>query len=115
MVVEYIDAGAVLYRTTTRDAAARAKMKVWRRQSGSCDHSFIYEANPCRYQSNSPERDERLPPAPRDTAETMMWVIGAFSLAAVVNQIAIALCRRAQATTEPDHLKQCSTEPQSCR
>jgi hypothetical protein len=31
-----------------------------------------------------------------------MWVIGAFSLAAVVNQIAIALCRRAQAATEPD-------------
>jgi hypothetical protein len=43
-----------------------------------------------------------------------MWAIGAFSLAAVVNQIAIALCRRAQAT-EPDRLKQCSTEPQSCR
>jgi len=45
----------------------------------------------------------------------MMWAIGAFSLAAVVNQIAIALCRRAQAATEPDRLKQCSTEPQSCR
>jgi hypothetical protein len=34
----------------------------------------------------------------------MMWVwaIGAFLLAAVVNQIAIALCRRAQVATEPD-------------
>ena len=33
----------------------------------------------------------------------IMGVIGAFSLAAVVNQIAIALCRRAQAvTTETD-------------
>jgi hypothetical protein len=30
-----------------------------------------------------------------------VWAIGAFSLAAVVNQIAIALCRRAQAATEP--------------
>jgi hypothetical protein len=30
------------------------------------------------------------------------WVIGSLSLAAVVNQIAIALCRRAQAATEPD-------------
>ena len=30
------------------------------------------------------------------------WAIGALSLAAVVNQIAIALCRRAQAATEPD-------------
>jgi hypothetical protein len=34
----------------------------------------------------------------------MLWAsaIGALSLAAVVNQIAIALCRRAQAATEPD-------------
>jgi len=33
-----------------------------------------------------------------------MWpgVIGALSLAAVVNQIAIALCRRAQSATKPD-------------
>ena len=30
-----------------------------------------------------------------------VWTIGAFSLAAVVNQIAIVLCRRAQAATEP--------------
>ena len=35
---------------------------------------------------------------------SMLWAsaIGALSLAAVVNQIAIALCRRAQAATEPD-------------
>jgi hypothetical protein len=34
----------------------------------------------------------------------MLWTsaIGALSLAAVVNQIAIALCRRAQPATEPD-------------
>jgi hypothetical protein len=38
------------------------------------------------------------------TAEIMMWAwaIGVFSVAAVVNQIAIALFRRAQAATEPD-------------
>jgi hypothetical protein len=30
-----------------------------------------------------------------------VWVIGSFSLAAVMIQIAIALCRRAQAATEP--------------
>ena len=30
------------------------------------------------------------------------WAIGVFSVAAVVNQIAIALCWRAQAATEPD-------------
>jgi hypothetical protein len=30
------------------------------------------------------------------------WTIGTFFLAAVVNQIAIALCRRAQVATEPD-------------
>jgi hypothetical protein len=30
-----------------------------------------------------------------------VWAIGAFSVAAVVNQIAIVLCRRAQACTEP--------------
>ena len=29
------------------------------------------------------------------------WAIGVFSIAAVVNQIAIALCRRAQAATKP--------------
>jgi hypothetical protein len=32
-----------------------------------------------------------------------MWVMGAFSLTAVMNQIAIALCRRAQAATGRDH------------
>ena len=31
-----------------------------------------------------------------------VWLFGAFSLAAVVNHIAIALCRRAQAPTERD-------------
>ena len=31
-----------------------------------------------------------------------VWAIGAFSVAAVVNQIAIVGCRRAQAVTEPD-------------
>jgi hypothetical protein len=47
----------------------------------------------------------------------MMWVwaIGAFSLAAVVNQVAIALCRRAQAATEPDLDEQPSSELQSRR
>jgi len=30
------------------------------------------------------------------------WAIGVFALAAVVNQIAIALFRRAQAATEPE-------------
>jgi hypothetical protein len=72
---------------------------VWRRQSGWCDHSFIDEANPWQYSSDSLERDERLLPGCRDTAELTMWVcaFGAFCLAALVNQIAIALCRRAQA------------------
>jgi hypothetical protein len=47
----------------------------------------------------------------------MMWVwaIGAFSLTAVVNQIAIALCRRAQAATEPGPHEQSSPELQSRR
>jgi hypothetical protein len=50
------------------------------------------------------ERDERLLPGRQNTAEITMspWVIGSLSLAAVVNHIAIALCRRAQAVTEPD-------------
>jgi hypothetical protein len=76
MLVEYTDAGAALYRTTTPDVAARAKM--------SCG-----------------------------TAEIMMWVwtIGAFYLAAVVNQIAIGQCRRAQTATEPDLHEQWSPEP----
>jgi hypothetical protein len=30
------------------------------------------------------------------------WAIGALSLAAVVNQVAITLCRRGQAAIEPD-------------
>ncbi len=47
----------------------------------------------------------------------MMWVwaIGTFSLAAVVNQIAIALCLRAQVVSEPDPHEQSSPELQSCR
>ena len=49
------------------------------------------------------------------TAEIMMWVwtIGAFYLAGVVNQIAIAiaLCRRAHAATEPDRHEYWSPEP----
>jgi hypothetical protein len=69
--------------------------------------------NPLRYQSNSPERDERLLSGRRNTAEIMMWVwtIGAFYLAAVVNQTAIVQCRRAQAATEPDLHEQWSPEP----
>jgi hypothetical protein len=52
----------------------------------------------------SVERDERLLSGRRDTAGIMMWAwaIGSFSLAAVVNQIAIALWWRALAATEPD-------------
>jgi hypothetical protein len=38
------------------------------------------------------------------------WSIGAFSVAAVVNQIAIAVCWRALAATEPDLYKQWSIE-----
>jgi hypothetical protein len=40
-----------------------------------------------------------------------MCAIGAFSLAALVNQIAIALCRRAQAATEPGRHKEGSCQP----
>ena len=36
------------------------------------------------------------------------WAIGVFSVAGVVNQIAIALFRRAQAVTEPDPHQQSS-------
>jgi len=43
------------------------------------------------------------------------WAIGVFSVAAVVNQIAIALCRRAQAATEPDLHQQPSPALQSGR
>jgi hypothetical protein len=39
------------------------------------------------------------------------WTIGAFCLAAVVNQIVIALCRRAQVATKPDRHEQWSREP----
>ena len=35
------------------------------------------------------------------------WVIGVFAVAAVVNQSAIALFRRAQAATEPDVHQRC--------
>jgi hypothetical protein len=94
MVVEYAVAGAILYRCTTPDVAARFKM--------SCGAVKV-DRQTSRYASNSPERDERVLPARPETAEIMMWVwaIGAFSVAAVVNQIAIVLCRRAQACTEP--------------
>ena len=44
-----------------------------------------------------------------------VWAIGAFSLVAVVNQIATALCRRAQAATEPDLQQEPSPELQSGR
>jgi hypothetical protein len=43
------------------------------------------------------------------------WAIGVFSVAAVVNQIAIALFRRAQAATEPDLHQEPSPELQSGR
>jgi hypothetical protein len=43
------------------------------------------------------------------------WMFGAFSVAAVVNQIAIALCRRAHAATEPDPHQEPSPELQSGR
>jgi hypothetical protein len=32
---------------------------------------------------------------------TMLWAIGALSLAAAVNQVAITVCRRGQAAIEP--------------
>jgi hypothetical protein len=43
------------------------------------------------------------------------WAIGVFSVAAVVNQIAIALFRRAQAATQPDLHHEPSPELQSGR
>jgi hypothetical protein len=43
------------------------------------------------------------------------WAIGVFSVTAVVNQIAIALFRRAQAATEPDLQQEPSPELQSGR
>ena len=43
------------------------------------------------------------------------WAIGVFSVAAVVNQIAIALFRRAQAATEPELHHEPSPELQSGR
>jgi hypothetical protein len=42
------------------------------------------------------------------------WAMGSCSLAAVVNQVAIALCRRAQVGAEPPH-EQRPSEPQSRR
>jgi hypothetical protein len=42
------------------------------------------------------------------------WVMGSCSLAAVVNQLAIALCRRAQDAAEPFH-EQRPSEPQRHR
>jgi len=38
------------------------------------------------------------------------WAISSFSLAAVLNQIAIAVCWRALAATQPDLYKQWSPE-----
>jgi hypothetical protein len=101
MVVDYSEDGAALYRSTTPDSAARANMKCGavnvdrgttphrRRESIAISTEF------------TGARDERLLPGRRETAEIMMWMwaIGALSLAAVVNQIAIALCRSAQAAT----------------
>jgi hypothetical protein len=51
---------------------------------------------------NSLECGERLPSVRRTTAGVIMWAwaIGSFSLAAVVNQIAIALWWRALAATD---------------
>lgn len=43
------------------------------------------------------------------------WTVGAFSVAAVVNQGAIALFRRAQAATEADLHQESSPELQSSR
>ena len=43
------------------------------------------------------------------------WATGALSVAAVVNQSAIALCRRAQSATEPDLHRQWSPELHSRR
>lgn len=53
----------------------------------------------------------------QDTPEIVMWVweMGAFSVAAVVNRTVIAMCRRAQAATEPDCHEQWSPELQSYR
>ena len=57
-------------------------------------------------------------------AHVTMWIVVEYkrresiamvSLAAVVNQIAIALCRRAQTATEPDLHEQWSPELQSRR
>jgi hypothetical protein len=44
-----------------------------------------------------------------------VWAIGAFSLAAAVDQIAIALVPARTAATEPDLHEQCSPEGQSRR
>jgi hypothetical protein len=39
------------------------------------------------------------------------WMIGVLALAAMVNQIVIALCRGAQVATEQNGHQQCSGEP----
>ena len=80
-------------------------------------HSVLHEANPSQYLSNSLERDERLLRGRRGTSKIIMWMwaMSACSLAAVVNQIAIVACRRAQAAIEPDLDEQGSPELQSRR
>ena len=89
----------------------KSQNEVWRRRSGPCDHSFVKDASK-QYLSNSLELDERLLPCRRETAEIIMgaWAICVLSVAAVVNQIAIALCRRGQAATEPDLQQEPSPE-----
>ena len=44
-----------------------------------------------------------------------VWAIGVFSVAAVVDQVAVALFRRAQAATEPDLHQEPSPELHSGR
>ena len=77
----------------------------------------IADANPKQYPSISLQHAERPLPGRRDIAEITMfvWAFGGFSLAALLNQIAIALCRRAQVATGPDHHEQWSPEVQSRR
>jgi hypothetical protein len=99
----YIDAGAALYRTTTRDIAAAAKIGRG---------TVKVDVRPLRHERSESiaisitftGAYERILPARQNTAEITMWpwVIGSLSLAAVVSQIVIALCRRAQAATESD-------------
>jgi len=81
---DYTDARAALYRTTTPEIAVRAKM--------DCGAVKVDRAT-------TPSSTG----TPRAT-EIVLWAsaIGALSLAAVVNQVAITLCRRGQAAIEPD-------------